>query len=352
MIDFSAEYWNYEFLGNSVESYAISLIIFLGISVAFGIFQKIILNRLRAFAKTTTTTIDDTLIKIVNSVKPPFYFFIAFYFAIKSLNFPEVIENALFVILIIWAVYQIIKAAQILIDFIFQKALLKDGQDEGTKTALKTLGKLSKGLLWVIGVLMILQNLDIDVTSLIAGLGIGGIAIALAAQNILADLFSSFAILFDKPFVPGDYIMVGEHRGTVEKIGIKTTRIRSPQGEEIVISNKELTSARIQNFRKLKERRVDFKIGVTYDTSSKKLKTIAKIVKDIIESEKLTRFDRAHFVEFGDSALIFEFIYFMKSSEFLKFRNTHQRILLKIKSAFEKEQIEMAFPSQTIYLAK
>jgi MscS family membrane protein len=168
----------------------------------------------------------------------------------------------------------------------------------------------------------------------------------------LSDLFSSFAILFDKPFVPGDFIVVGNHKGTVLKIGIKTTRLRSPQGEEIIISNQELTSARIQNFKKMKERRVTFLLGVIYETPSDKFEKIPSMLKKIISSNAGARFDRAHFNSFGESALEFEVAYYILSAEYIDFLNLNQKIYYAIKRKFEEESIDMAYPTRTIYMQK
>ncbi|MCK5590629.1 MAG: mechanosensitive ion channel family protein, partial [Candidatus Pacebacteria bacterium] len=173
-----------------------------------------------------------------------------------------------------------------------------------------------------------------------------------AFQNILEDLFSSFAILFDKPFKVGDFIVVGEHKGVVQKMGIKTTRLKSTGGEEIVISNKELTSARLQNFKKMKERRIGFNFGVTYETPTGKLKAIPGTVKDIIDSIEKARFDRSHFTQFDDSALTFETVYYVTTSDYVVYRDIQQEINLRIKELFEKDGIDMAYPTQTIYLNK
>jgi MscS family membrane protein len=179
-----------------------------------------------------------------------------------------------------------------------------------------------------------------------------GVAIAFAFQNILEDLFSSFAIVFDKPFKIGDFIIVGDKLGVVEKIGIKTTRIKSLQGEEIVISNKELTSAQVRNFKKMETRRISFSFGVTYQTPTEKLKGIPKTVESIIEETDNVRFDRAHFNEFGDSALLFEVVYYVEGNDYNMYMDAQQQINLKIKESFEKDGIEMAYPTQTIFLQK
>jgi small-conductance mechanosensitive channel len=196
----------------------------------------------------------------------------------------------------------------------------------------------------------VLSNAGVDITSLIAGLGIGGIAVALALQNVLSDLFSSFAIHFDKPFLVGDFIIVGDQMGVVEKIGIKTTRIRALQGEELVFANKELTDAHIQNFKKMRERRVVFSIGVLYETPQKHLQEISWLLRSIIEKQEQVRFDRAHFARFDASALTFEVVYYVLSDEYTTYMDIQQQINFAILEAFSARHISMAYPTQTVYL--
>ncbi len=341
----------YQWNQNSLKDFLQALIIFFVLLAVLKVFQKIVLSRLAKLAQKTKTDIDDTLIKIIQSIKPPFYFFLAFYIASQSLVLTAFFQKAINIVLSIWIVYQIIIALQIFINYLIEKISQRE-KEKSSQQALKLIGKIARGVLWVLGILLILSNLGINITSLIAGLGIGGVAIALALQNILSDLFSSFAIYFDKPFVIGDYIVVGNHSGIVKNIGIKTTRLQALQGEEIVLSNNELTSTRVQNFKKLKERRIVFNFGVVYQTSLKKLKEINNLISSIIKKQSLARFDRCHFIQFDDSALSFEVVYYVKSPDFAQYREIHQKILFEIKTAFEKEKISMAYPTQTIYLTK
>lgn len=347
----SAKFWEYEILGNSVAGILSAFAAFAALILVFRIFQQVVLSRLQKLSEKTATDIDDTLIKIVRSVRPPFYSFLAFYFALNFLVLDGFVQRVIEYVLIAWVIYQVIIAAQMLIDYAVRKGFRRE-DDPGAQEAVKTIGKITKGVLWILGFLFFLSNLGVNVSSVLAGLGIGGVAIALAAQNILGDLFSSFVIYFDKPFQPGDFIVVGEHSGTVEQIGIKTTRIRSPQGEEIVISNQSLTSARIQNFKKMRERRVVFSFGVIYETPREKLERIPGLMRDIIASVSDVRFDRAHFVSFGDSALNFEVVYYCTTADYRLYRDRNQEILFKIKDTFEREGISMAYPTQTVYLTK
>ena len=185
-----------------------------------------------------------------------------------------------------------------------------------------------------------------------AGLGIGGIAIAFALQNILSDIFASFSIYFDKPFKVDDFIIIGDDKGVVKKIGIKSTRIQTLQGEELVISNKELTESRVHNYKKMERRRIVFVFGVTYETPTEKVKKIPSIIKDIIEKTELADIDRVHFKEFADFSLNFEVVYYLKTSDYAEYMDTQQEINLAMKEHFEKEQIEFAYPTQTVFVHK
>lgn len=346
---FSIETLSYEFWGNTVEEYLIGLAILIGIVVLFRLFQTILIVRLESISKKTQTDLDDLAIRVIESFKAPFYYFSALYVAISYLSFPDIVDKIALVLFTILLSYYGVKALQVVVEYFIMRAV-KDKDETHVPMGMIRTG--IKAVIWILGGLFILSNLGIEITSFIAGLGIGGIAIALALQNILTDLFSSFAIYFDKPFEIGDFIIVGEHMGIVERIGIKTTRIRALQGEEIVISNKELTSTRIQNFKKMQERRVVFPFGVIYGTSNEKMNKIPSIVKEAVEKEESARFDRSHFKDFGNSSLNFESVYYILSGDYNEYMDVQERINLSVKEAFEKEGIEMAFPTQTIYIEK
>ena len=205
---------------------------------------------------------------------------------------------------------------------------------------------------WCVAALVALDNLGIDITALVTGLGIGGVAIALATQNILGDLFASLSIVLDKPFVVGDFIRSGEHLGVVEQIGLKTTRVRSLSGEQLVFSNNDLLQSRIRNYRRMDERRVLFRLGVTYQTPAALLARIAPMVREIIEASAEVRMDRAHFAAFGDSSYDFEFVYYVLSADYNVYMDVQQAINLAIVHVFEKEGIELAYPTRTLFLQR
>jgi len=348
---FESGIWEKVFWNNTVQEYVIALAILLGLTVIFGIFQKLLLHRLEKLAKKTKTKMDDAVIEIFGSVKPPFYAFLAFYVAIQFLDLPDIADKIISAVLIVWVIFLAIKAVQIFINHFFKEKIDGEG-DRGTKSALGAINIIIKIIIWSVGLMMILSNLGVDITSLIAGLGIGGVAVAFALQNILSDLFSSFAIYFDKPFLVGDFIIVGDKMGTVEKIGIKTTRIRALQGEELVISNNELTSAHIQNFKKMQDRRIVQTLGLVYETPYEKLKKIPQIIKSIMETIDGVKLDRVHFSEYGDSALKFEIVYYVKSPDYNTYMDLRQELNFKIREEFEKEGLSMAYPTQTLYVNK
>ncbi len=326
-------------------TYAQATGIFIGTYLALYIFRTYLISRLERMSAKTTTQLDDALIEIIRSITWPFYIITPLYIASLTLPLPQLIAQGMWLLFLLTASIYIIRVLQqLLISAINATTKGKD------KAIVQLLGSLVKGILWVLLFLMILSNLGINITSLVAGVGIGGIALALAAQSILSDLFSAFSIYFDKPFEVGDTIKVGNDTGTVEKIGIKSTRLRTLQGEQMVISNQELTTARIQNFKRLKERAVYYRFGVTYDTPSATLEKIPDIVTNALTSLQGCDVNRVHFVSLGDSALIFELMYTVHSDDFTNYLNAQQAINLALVKAFQAEGINFAFPSQTIYL--
>lgn len=344
---------NLTFWGNTTHDYIVALGVLVGLWIIFAVIVKIALVKLAKASAKTGTDIDDFLIALLSNIKPPFYFFVALYLAAQYLSLPGIVDKTLFVLFLLVVILQSILAAQKVIDYIIRKKLISPEEDNKDKEAIIRLtGNITKALLWILGILMVLSNLGINVTSLITGLGIGGIAIALALQNVLGDMFASFSIFTDKPFKVGDFIIVGDDMGTVEKIGIKSTRITTLEGQELIIPNKTLSEERINNYGRMKKRRVQFSLGVTYSTAFEKLGRIPEMVENIIKSQRDTQFDRAHFKRYGDSSLDFEVVYYVESADYNRYMDTQQAINLAIFERFAKEGIEFAFPSRTVYLEK
>lgn len=218
-------------------------------------------------------------------------------------------------------------------------------------TALSLLGLAARMAVWSLVLLLALGQLGFDITALVAGLGIGGVAVALAVQNILGDLFASLSIVLDKPFAVGDFIVVDELRGEVERVGIKTTRVRSLDGELLVFANSDLLKSRIRNFRQMRERRVQFTVGVTYQTPCEMLGAVAQWLREAVEAQRRTRFDRAHFKEYGDSALVFEVVYHVLDRDYNLYMDVQQAINLAVFERFAREGVEFAYPTRTVHLA-
>jgi small-conductance mechanosensitive channel len=206
--------------------------------------------------------------------------------------------------------------------------------------------------LWIVVVLVALDNFGVDITALVAGLGVGGVAVALATQNILGDLFASVSILLDKPFVPGDFIVVGDFMGTVEHVGIKTTRLRSLGGEHLVFSNNDLLQSRLRNYTRMNERRVLFRLGVVYQTGPEQLAEIPGLLRSIIEAQEGTRFDRAHFASYGEFSLLFEVVYYVLSPDYNRYMDVQQAINLAICRRFAAAGIQFAYPTQSVLLQR
>jgi small-conductance mechanosensitive channel len=343
---------NQSFWGNNVQSYIVAAGIFIIGLIVIKVLQKIILRRLKKWADKTETTIDDLLIKSIEKSIIPLLFYAVFYSAIKSLTLSDRTSNIIGIASLFIVTFFIVRFISSSIMFTLTYFIKKQERGEEKARQLRGMTVLINIFVWVIGIVFLMDNLGFDISAVIAGLGIGGIAIALAAQAILGDLFSYFVIFFDRPFEVGDYITVQDKAGTVEYTGIKTTRIRALTGEQLVFSNTDLTNSRIHNFKKMQERRVLFRLNVIYQTPASQLEEIPKIVKGIIEKHSDVRFDRGHFASYGDFSLSFEFVYFVIGSDIIKYMDTHQAINLEIYKEFEKRGIEFAYPTQTLFLNK
>jgi small-conductance mechanosensitive channel len=198
--------------------------------------------------------------------------------------------------------------------------------------------------------LLALDNLGVDVTALVAGLGIGGIAVALAVQNMLGDLFAALSITLDQPFVVGDFLILDDFLGTVEYIGIKSTRLRSLSGEQIIMPNSDLISSRVRNYGRMYERRVVFTVRVNYGTPYALVEEIPSIIRAAIERQPGTRFDRSHLASLGLHSLEYESVYYVLTGDYNKYMDTQQAINLEILREFARRGIEIALPTQKLFV--
>ncbi|MBA7493650.1 hypothetical protein ES702_04210 [subsurface metagenome] len=337
-----------------VEEVIVSVVIF-ALSIIIGwVVYHIFERYFTKWAEKTKTNLDDEILK---NIKAPVYFFVILigaYYSLDSLSYLKAYSGFLTAIFtvaqILLVTFIVIRVLNVLVAWYAEKS--KKRGKKVSNHILFIFKKIIQAVIVIFALLAVLAAFNVDLTGAVVGLGVGGIAIAFALQNVLSDMFSAFSIYFDRPFEIGDFIIIGSDMGIVKKIGIKSTRIQTLQGEELVVSNNEMVNTRIRNFKKMKKRRIVFHFGVTYGTPSKKLEKIPDMVKKIVNSQELAEIDRVHFTEFGDFSLNFEVVYYMIKGDYVLYRDTQQQINFAIKGAFEKEGIEIAFPTQTIFLNK
>ena len=347
------EILNKHILGNSIQVWVISVGVFVITVVALWIVQRLLRSRLVKLTARTKTQWDDILVSVLAHTKLLFLLFVGLYVASMFVELPARVQPVPGKLIILALLFQagiwsgiIIKA---ILERYRQHALEKNPP---AITTINVFGIIINIVLWSIIVLLVLDNLGINVTALVAGLGIGGVAVALSLQKILGDLFASFSIMLDKPFVIGDFLVIDDFMGSVEHIGLKTTRIRSLSGEQLVFSNSDLLNSRVRNYGRMFERRVVFSIGVTYDTPREKLKLIPGIIRECIAAQDKIRFDRSHFMKYGDYALLFETVYYVLSPDYNMYMDIQQAIYFALHERFEQERIDFAYPTQKLFLSQ
>ncbi len=315
--------------------------------------KKVVAHSLSELAKKTKTNLDDLAASLLNKTKPFFLLCLSFYLGTLVLTLPVGAFALVTTVAIIAFIIQAAIWGSATVS-LWTKGYLSLKAEPGVsnKATINAISFIVKTAIWVVTFLLLLDNLGIDVTALIAGLGVGGIAVALAVQNVLGDLLASLSIVLDKPFAIGDFIIVGDYLGSVEHIGLKTTRLRSLSGEQIVFSNNDLLNSRIRNYKRMYERRIVFSFGVVYETPVEKVAAIPNMVKKIIEGQADARFDRAHFNKYGDFSLDYEVVYYVKKPDYNVYMDVQQCINLDMMRQFKAEGVEFAYPTQTLFINK
>ena len=343
----------FNLFGNLLANWLAAFAVTSGVLVLFYAFKRVAMTRLSRLASRTAAYWDDSLVELLARTHFLFLIVVALYIGSLMLAIPDTLRRGLFTAAAIALVVQAGIWLNNFIVFWLKRDLVhrkeKDPASVATVTAAAFVGRL---VLWSVVALLILENLGVDVTALVAGLGIGGVAVALAVQNILGDLFASLSIVLDKPFAVGDFLIVDDLLGSVEHVGLKTTRLRSLSGEQLVFSNADLLGSRIRNYGRMYERRVVFNIGVTYQTYRDKLRLIPSLIRETIEELDKVRFDRSHFKGYGDFALTFETVYYVLSPDYTLYMDIQEAINLRIHEHFEREGIEFAYPTQTLFIEK
>lgn len=345
------EWAHYEVLGNSLAAWGSGFALALAAWLVLGIARRVLRTRLAAAGERRGFRPLRIAAHTVAQTKGWFLLLAAIAIGAQLWTLQPILRDRLTDVVMIALLIQAGLWGTAALDMSFRlRRELQMQEHPQAVAALDVLGFIARLLVWIIVGLMILDNQEIQITPLIAGLGIGGVAVALATQNILSDLFASLSIVLDKPFVVGDFLSIGDFLGSVEKVGIKTTRIRSLSGEQLIFSNNDLLNSRIRNFGRMFQRRVVFALGVTYQTPPEKLRRIPSIIRDAIEAQEKVRFDRAHFHKYGDFALIFETVYFVLSPEYNQYMDIQQNVNLTIFQRFADEGIDFAYPTQTIHV--
>ncbi|MBL8199513.1 MAG: mechanosensitive ion channel family protein [Chromatiales bacterium] len=339
-------------LGNSVGHWLAAAALAAACAVVLAVALRVVRVRVTAWAASTAGRLDDAVAHLLNATQPWFVAAVALLAGAQALALTpagsSLLARALALAVILQAGVWLNAGIRGWLEGYVAHRRQADATSATTATIL---GFVARVVLWSLVLLMVLDNLGFDVTALVASLGIGGIAVALATQNILGDVFASLAIALDKPVVIGDFVILGEVMGTVERVGLKTTHLRSLSGELIVLPNSDLLSSRIRNYKRMFERRVLFKFGVTYQTPPGTLQRIPGIVRDLVEGQALARFDRAHFATFGDSALEFEVVYFVRDPDYNRYMDVQQQINFGLIAALDEAGVEFAYPTRTIHIA-
>lgn len=341
------------YYGNPLETWLIGLAVLVAGFSLLVVLRIIGLRRLKPLVGRTPNRIDDLVLLLIQRTRFFFLLLLALRAAATVVVLRPPLANVVHIATVVAAAIQVVLWGGALIDYwAAQYTARRSEADAQSATMIGAVGFLFRLALWSVVLLLMLQNLGFNVTALIAGLGIGGVAVALAVQNVLGDFLAAASILVDKPFLVGDFIVVGDIAGEVEHIGMKTTRLRSISGEQVIMSNSDLLQSRIRNFKRMIERRIVFTIGVVYQTPQETVARIPGIIREIVASHELARFDRSHFKTYGPSSLDFETVYFVRSADFSTYMDVQQAINLAILRRFTEEGIEFAYPTQTLFLQR
>jgi small-conductance mechanosensitive channel len=349
--------WNaiaaWRILGNPAEAWILALLAAVAVFTVVPLVRGVIRQRRKAWAQAGTEpplAVDLTML-LVERTTWLFQWTVALYFAFNQLVLPYRIQRAIEIAIVVTFWLQMGLWAMAAVRFGLERRRHRaGGVDPQLAGSFQIINFVAGLLIWAIAFLLALDNLGVAIGPLLAGLGIGGIAVALAVQTVLSDLLASMSIALDKPFAVGDFLIIDTFLGTVEYIGVKSTRLRSLSGEQIVMSNADILKSRVRNYGRMKERRVNFSIGVTYDTSLENLRAIPGVIRELVEAQEGTRFDRCHFLTYGDSSLTFETVYFVLAPDFNSYANRQQAINLELFRRFREMGVSFAFPTRTLHI--
>lgn len=342
------EFLSREYFGNAVSAYALAAATFVAVLWGFLIARRIFINRLHALAKLTATHLDDLIVEMLEKVKAPECYVVAFYLALRPLDIHARFDRGLHIVVVALVAYRIVTMLQAAVAYGVEKMILAEESDVAHRDTAQTVTYAAQGFIWVGAFLFVLSNLGFNVTSMVAGLGISGIAVALAAQAVLGDLFAAVAIYLDKPFVVGDAIKVGDLVGTVEHIGVKTTRVRSLTGELLVFPNSTLTGARIQNFQQMNERRSLIAFSLPGDTSPSILRKVPGHGRSAVGKANGARLERAHLSGVREGSIEFELVFYVRGMDYNVFMDAQEAVLLDLLESLRLEGVAITGPARRV----
>lgn len=342
--------WNRMVLGNSIANWLIAIGIIVVACTILRIGKNIIFKKLKRFSAKTNSTFDDFFVMLAEKTLLPALYLAALYAGISYLTFTPKGEKLLNTVALVVITFFIARTIASILNYFINSAISSREQAVEKRKQARGIIIIVNIVVWILALVFLINNLGYNITSVITGLGIGGVAIALASQTILGDLFNYFVIFFDKPFEVGDFIIVDDKMGAVEYIGVKSTRIRTLSGEQLICSNTDLTNSRVHNYKRMETRRVVFSFGIVHYTPVEKVERIPVLIKTIIESQETTKFDRAHFSAFGDFSLRFEVVYYILSADYNLYMDRQQAIYLALLKSFKTEGIKLAYPTQTLLI--
>lgn len=341
-----------ELLGNPLGAWTLALVVFLVVLAVLLFARSYIGARQRRWTVADRARMADAIelaALLTGRTRRPFLWVVALYAGSRVLDLPPSAERAVTVLVVVSFWFQAGLWAMAAVRLLLEKRVHGPGApDPRLAGSLELIFFVASLAIWSVAALLALANLGINVLPLLAGLGIGGIAVALAVQAVLSDILASVSIALDKPFAVGDFLILDNFLGTVEHIGVKSTRLRSLSGEQIIMSNADILSSRVRNYGRMYERRVVFQFGVPYDTPSEKLRAIPPLVRRIIESLEKTRFDRCHFMAYGEFSLQFETVYYVLAADYNVYADLQQAINLAIFDEFRKMGVRFALPTRTL----
>jgi small-conductance mechanosensitive channel len=345
--------WNTEFLWNTAGKWVLALVLF-GVTFTLLPLIKGYTGKQRRRWQESEREIPvaiEVITLLVSRTSKLFLFTLAIWLAFTQLSFPGPVERIERIAIVLTFWFQIGLWGMAAVRFAIDKRARKgSGMDPGLASSIDIIVFIAGLAIWAMAFLLALDNLGVQIKPLLAGLGIGGIAVALAVQTVLGDLLASMSIALDKPFAVGDALQVDDLNGTVEHIGVKSTRLRSLSGEQIIISNSDLLSSRVRNYGRMNERRVVFGTSVTYETPIEQLERIPALIREIVESQPDTRFDRSHFAKHAAASIDYETVYYVLSADYNKYMDIQQTINLQLHRELQQRGVEFAYPTQKLYV--